>query len=449
VIPLLIVFGVILTLLLLLAAGVKNLIYTCAPNEVLVFYGGRRRRMGERSFGYSLVKGGTAIRNPIFQQVARMDLTNMVIDLTATNAYAKGGIPLNVQGVANVKIAGHEPLLNNAIERFLGKGRNEIVGIAKATLEGSLRGVIATLTPEQINEDRALFSERLVQEVEQDMTALGLVVDTLKIQNVQDDVHYLDSIGRKKNAETVSGARIAEAVARADSIVASSENLEREVQAQITAKIEVAKADAQKRLTDATTRREALVAEENATVAAAVAQANAEVLVQRARIEQVRSRLEADVIRPAKAACEAAEATARASVAPIIEEGKARAEALRTLAESWAHAGDSAREIFLLQKIEPIIRQLTATISDTPIDKITVIDNRLNSEGSINPGRLMVLAEQLKQVFGFDVVEKLKGLGEGPKSIPAPSAAPIMHPAPIEPELAEPKAAPPPKVKDR
>ena len=45
----------------------------------------------------------------------------MVIDLTATNAYSKGGIPLTVQGVANVKVAGHEPLLNHAIERFLGK----------------------------------------------------------------------------------------------------------------------------------------------------------------------------------------------------------------------------------------------------------------------------------------------------------------------------------------
>ncbi|KXK18761.1 MAG: hypothetical protein UZ18_ATM001000759 [Armatimonadetes bacterium OLB18] len=66
-----------------------------------------------------------------------MDLTNMVIDVTAVNAYSKGGIPLSVQGVANVKVAGHEPLLNNAIERFLGKSRQEIIAIAKSTLEGS------------------------------------------------------------------------------------------------------------------------------------------------------------------------------------------------------------------------------------------------------------------------------------------------------------------------
>jgi flotillin len=128
-----------------------------------------------------------------------------------------------------------------------------------------------------------------------------------------------------------------------------------------------------------------------------------------------------------------------------VEEGKARAEALKTLAESWSQAGDSAREIFLLQKIEPIIRQLTATISDTPIDKITVIDSRLNGDGGLNPGRLMALAEQVKQVFGIDVVDKLKGLGEGTKSVPVPSPAP----APIIEHVVEPKTAPPPKVKER
>src|SRR6185436_19564972 len=129
-------------------------------------------------------------------------------------AYSKGGVPLTVQGVANVKIAGHELVLNHAIERFLGKNRLEVMSIAKATLEGSLRGVLATLTPEQVNEDKILFADRLVQEVEHDMTCLGLVVDTLKIQNVADDVSYLNSIGRKQTAEVIRVARIAEARAK-------------------------------------------------------------------------------------------------------------------------------------------------------------------------------------------------------------------------------------------
>ncbi|HVL38705.1 MAG TPA: SPFH domain-containing protein, partial [Fimbriimonadaceae bacterium] len=168
------VVGVLLVFAILAIFGMRSLIYNCAPNEVLIF-SGRRRRLGDRYVGYRVIKGGFGYRWPLLERVDRMDLTNMVIDVTAQNAYSKGGIPLTVQGVANVKVAGHEPLLNNAIERFLGKSRMEIMGIAKATLEGSLRGILASMTPEQVNEDKLLFAERLVHEVEQDMTALGLV----------------------------------------------------------------------------------------------------------------------------------------------------------------------------------------------------------------------------------------------------------------------------------
>lgn len=416
------VLGVLGVLLLLALVSLPRLIYICAPNEVLIF-SGRRRREGTRSYGYRLIKGGRSFRVPLIERVDRMDLTNMVIDLTAQGAYSKGGIPLTVQGVANVKIAGYEPVLNNAIERFLTKSRVEVMEIAKATLEGSLRGILATLTPEQINDDKIMFAERLVQEVEQDMTDLGLVVDTLKIQNVQDEVKYLDSIGRKKNAEMISTARIAEASAKADAGVRTSENLEREVRAQMTAKMEIAKAEAGRRLIDAKTRREAVVAEERSTVVALVAQAKAEVEVQKARIEQVRRKLEADVVAPAKAQCEASEQAARASVANIVEEGAARADALRTLAESWKSAGDQARQLFVLQKLEPIIEQITATIGATPIEKMTVIDPRTSGGSGASPARLLALAEQFKEVLGIDVIEKVRALGE-----PKPAAP--QEPAP-------------------
>src|SRR5579862_9074887 len=278
--------GVFLVLLIVGFSAVKGLIYICAPNEVLIFSGGRTEERG-RSYGYRLIKGGRGTRAPLLERVDKMDLTNMVIDIQAVNAYSKGGVPLTVQGVANVKIAGHEPLIHNAIERFLGKTRQEVTQIAKATLEGSLRGILATMTPEQVNADNLILADRLVQEVEQDMTSLGLVVDTMKIQNVQDDVKYLDSLGRKRNADVIATARTAEAVAQADSEIQKAENMERQKRAQIEADTNTAKADAQKRLTETLTRRTALVAEEQSQVIAAVAQARAELDVQKARIEQV------------------------------------------------------------------------------------------------------------------------------------------------------------------
>lgn len=428
-------------------SAIKGLIYICAPNEVLIFSGGRTQERN-RSYGYRLIKGGRGVRVPLMERVDKMDLTNMVIDIQAVNAYSKGGIPLTVQGVANVKIAGHEPLIHNAIERFLGKTRQEIMQIAKATLEGSLRGILATMTPEQVNADNLVLAESVVREVEQDMTSLGLVVDTMKIQNVADDVKYLDSLGRKRNAEVISTARTAEAVAHADSEIQTAENLERQKRAQIEADTSIAKADAEKRLTETLTRRTALVAEEQSQVIAAVAQARAELEVQKARIEQVRAKMEADVVAPAKANAEAAEANAKAQVASIIEEGRARAEALRTIAETYRQAGPNAREILLTQKLNGIINALTDTIPMTNVEKVTMIDSRAG--GGI-AGKTISAVEQIKQLFGIDLIEKINSIGNGvqPKAlepavvhIPAPmtyTPPPQIDTTPVAKQKTEPK----------
>ena len=85
--------------------------------------------------------------------------------------------------------------------------------VAKATLEGALRGVLATMTPEEVNDNKALFADRLIGNAEKDMQKLGLVIDTLNVQSVHDEVDYLDSIGRQKNADISRKSRIAEAEA--------------------------------------------------------------------------------------------------------------------------------------------------------------------------------------------------------------------------------------------
>jgi flotillin len=407
--PLVVLVGVGILFLVLGILTFKRLVCICEPNEVLIFSGGQRRE-GDRVYGYKLVIGGRKLRIPLFERVDKMDLTNMIIDLYVEGAYSKGGIPLTVQGVANIKIAGEEPIINNAIERFLGYSRLQLIQVAKATLEGSLRGVLATLTPEEVNEDKLKFAERMVCDAEHDMTQLGLVIDNLKVQNVQDEVNYLDSIGRKQNANIIRSSRIAEARARADAIVRAAENRQREVEAQMRAAVDVARADAQKRLTEVTTRREALVAEERATVAAEVARAKAEVDVQKARIEQTRRALEADVIQPATAACEAAEAMAKAKAAPVIEDGRARADVLRTLTTSWKNAGPHARHVFLLQKLDTVVRIMTGLIGDTHVKALTMIDGRTPDlgAGASLPVKAISTLEQVKQLFGVDLVEKLR-----------------------------------------
>ena len=113
-----------------------------------------------------------------------------------------------------IKLSSDPSVVMNAVERFLGRGLGDIQQVAKETLEGNLRGVLATLTPEEVNEDRLKFADSLAAEVEQDLAKLGLHLDVLKIQHVTDDANYLASIGRERIAHVVRDAEIAESNAR-------------------------------------------------------------------------------------------------------------------------------------------------------------------------------------------------------------------------------------------
>ncbi len=380
---------------------IRNLYYICQPSEILIFAGPKTRSADRQEVGYRLVKGGSSIRVPMLEEAFKMDLTNMIIELKVANAYSKGGIPLTVEGVANIKIAGEEPTIHNAIERLLGKSRKEIELLAKQTLEGNLRGVLASLTPEQVNEDKIAFAKSLLEEAEDDLEKLGLVLDNLQIQNIADDVHYLNSIGRKQQAELLRDARSAEATAQAESTIKDSENKKVTSLRQIARDLEIAKAQAEKRIRDAITKREALVAEVEAEVVAQLAKAEAEVAVQTERIKQVQQQLQADIVAPAEAECKQAIAKAKGDAASIIEDGKAQATGTKRLAESWKATGDNAKEIFLFQKLETLIKMMAAGVPEVEIESITVVDGQNDNRAT----SIASFLEHLRQTTGIDVKE--------------------------------------------
>ena len=389
---------------------IRNLYYICQPSEVLIF-AGSRHRVGDsqKQVGYRLVKGGSSVRVPLLEKAFRMDLSNMIIELQVNNAYSKGGIPLTVEGVANIKVAGEEPTIHNAIERLLGKSRQEIEKLAQENLEGNLRGVLASLTPEQVNEDKIAFAKSLLEEAEDDLEKLGLILDTLKIQNISDEVGYLDSIGRKQQAELVRDSRIAEAKSQAESIIRAEENHRNTSLKQIETEIEMARADAERRIQDAITKRQAVVAEAEADIGSEVVRTQAEVAVQKERIKQVEQRLQADVVAPAEAECKRAMARAKGDAAAIVEPGKAQAEGLRKLAESWKAAGANARDVFLYQKLEELLKIIVSTVPEVEVDNVTVI----NAQGGSNATKIAAFFEELKQTAGIDVAATLESLTAG------------------------------------
>ena len=419
----------VLVALLVLGVIISRIIYICPPNEVLIFSGGHRRiEVGgeDRVVGYRVVQGGRGIRIPLIEVVDRMDLTNMIIELRVQGAYSKGGIPLNVQGMANVKVSSKSAQLANAVERFLGMTREQIMAIARETLEGNLRGVLSTLTPEEVNQDREKFAGELVHEADHDLGRLGLELDTLKVQHVSDDKGYLDSIGRRQTAELLKRSRIAEAENHALSAQNAAENFQTQEMSKVDAQISMARAEGARRIVEAQTRKGALIAESKGQVQALVAKASAEVEVQHARLAQVRFQLLADKVKPAEAKKAMMIAQARGVASKIVEEGKATASAIRSLGETWEKAGDSARQIFVAQKLQRLVGTMMQTVGEITIDKVTVIDRELAAGGNFAV-KTAITAEQIKQLLGVDVAAAIQNLA-GPK-LAAAAALPAGPPA--------------------
>jgi flotillin len=219
------------------------------------------------------------MRIPILERAARMSLETFPLELTVQNAYSKGSIPLRVEAIANVKVDSNEPTFGNALERFLGKPPEEMHEIAKDTLEGNLRGVLALLTPEEVNEDRLKFAQSLIDEADSDLKQLGLQLDTLKIQNISDEAGYLNSVGRRRTAEVIASARKAEAEKKAEA---------EEAEALSRQKAEVAKARAEQEIQAAQIEADREIKVKKALALAAAQEAEAAAL-QRAEVAKAKA----------------------------------------------------------------------------------------------------------------------------------------------------------------
>lgn len=397
-------------------ALIKKLLYVATPNEVLIFCGSTRQ-VGDKRVGYRFVRGGRSLRVPFLERVERMDLNMFTVMVNVEQAFTKGGIPLDIQGVANVKLPGEEPLLANAVERFLGRTREEIHHVAKETLEGNLRGVLAGLTPEEVNQDKQRFAERLLEEAEHDMTRMGLVLDTLKIQNVSDKVKYLSSLGRIRGADLNQRQAAAEAMARADARVQQVQNWCGAEVAKLTADLKIARQETRKRIADATSRRAATIAESKGQVLAQIAEVKADIERQVARAPQMRRQLEADVVEPALAELRAAEEAARGQAAKITERGRADAESLANLLAAYTRGGAAARDVLVLQKLLPLLGQITGSVQPLAIARLTVLPGAGAPVGEVARQAIGV-NEQLKAVTGFDLAQLARGVSNRLEGLP-------------------------------
>jgi len=380
-------------------------VVVCAPNEAVIFSGGRR--------GMRILRGGRGFRRPLVESVHRISLNTIPIEVKLGKALSAGMIPLNVEAIATVKISGKtDEGLPAAVERFLGKSSHDIQTVARQTLEGTLRGVIATLTPEEANASRLKLAEAASSTAREDFGRLGLVLDTLQIQHLGDGEGYLDAIGRKQSAAVRRDAVVAEARADAEARDVAASAKRDAVVAETAAEEAIVDAEHAVRMKRAERAETSNRAEAVAEIANRIARVEQERDLENIRVERNRLREQANTVVPAEAAGAASAKAAEGKAAQIREDGRATAEAMSLLREQWE--GDAAREIMLLQMLPQLVDKVSHVLHDNlHVERLTVVDggdgNGIPTHVRGLTGSVAAFLEQLKTATGVDVPGLLSG----------------------------------------
>ncbi len=220
-------FFVLFFVLLVVALIYSSRYQKVGPNQVLII-SGRGTIFVDPTTGQSIrrsfrvVRGGGTFIWPVVERVDHLSLELMTIEVVTPNVYTLQGVPVTLDGVAQVKVGSDDVSIVTAAEQFLSKEVAEIQNVALQTLEGHLRAIVGTMTVEEIYKDRDKFAQR-VQEVSAiDMKNMGLTIVSFTIKNIHDEQGYLDALGQARIAEVKRDATIGQANAQRDATIQSA-----------------------------------------------------------------------------------------------------------------------------------------------------------------------------------------------------------------------------------
>lgn len=175
----------------------------CPSDMILVVYG----KVGEGQSARCIHGGGTMVW-PLIQDSAYLSLTPITISIPLQNALSLQNIRINVPSTFTVGISVDKSIMNNAAERLLNLPPQRIEDMAKEIIFGQLRLTVASLTIEQINQDRESFLESIRKNVEPELNKIGLYLINVNITDITDESDYIQSIGKKAASEAINRARV-------------------------------------------------------------------------------------------------------------------------------------------------------------------------------------------------------------------------------------------------
>jgi len=182
------------------------------PNEALIISGlgaKAHNRDTAESLGFKITTGKGTMVLPGFQTCRRLSLDTRVSGLEVTCVTSQG-IKVHVRGVVIYKIGDDFSSIANAARRFLDQ-QKMMDDKTHQLFAGHLRSIVGNLTVEDLLRDRDRLTNQVRTSSADEMGKLGLVVDSLQIQDIEDNVGYIDNLGKPNSAAVASAARIAEA----------------------------------------------------------------------------------------------------------------------------------------------------------------------------------------------------------------------------------------------
>ena len=198
----------------------------CPSNRVLVVYG---KVSGPRA-ARCLHGGGTFIV-PLLQNYAYLNLEPMTIEIDLTSALSKKNIRVNVPSTFTIGISTAPDIMNNAAERLLGLKDTQVAAQASDIILGQMRLVIATLSIEEINQDREKFLDLVNKNVSTEVNKIGLELINVNVRDITDESGYIAALGRKAASDAINQAKVEVADAdRSGSIGEASANREMSVE---------------------------------------------------------------------------------------------------------------------------------------------------------------------------------------------------------------------------
>jgi flotillin len=336
--------AIIVAAIVVVVIVVKSLYRVAEPNEALIISGAGIGHT--ENLGFKIVTGKGTLVLPGFQVVRRLSLDLREAEL-AIECVTHQGIPLGLRGVVIYKVGDDQASIANGARRFLDQ-QSDMNTRVHNVFAGHLRAIVGNMTVEEMIRDREKLTQLTRESSGTEMEKLGLIVDSLQIQEIDDPTGYIANLGRPHAAAVESEARIAQAQANESATKREQEADARMAEARRTSQVQQAGYSAEVNQASALAQQAGPKSE---------AQAIQEVVVEQTKVAELEAqreeqRLQATVRKPADAKAYEQVTLSRAERDARIAQAEALAREVELQAEANANrvkveAGADAEHIRL------------------------------------------------------------------------------------------------------